>query len=143
MERRQEESSTTNAFELLSALGSVLATLAVIAWLISLPNSVTPEQQARRQTKILAYSLWQVELNRKANGRGPPDFLGRDLASTSARVGQIGQDPWGNSYHYTFYKDRELLLLWSSGPNGVNDSTKSLPTFGADDLGTVLDFKMK
>lgn len=96
------------------------------------------EHRVLGKTESIAYQV--LEIQSKGQVRG---------IASSDETGQMGSDPWGNPYLYRFENkgDSKIVVVWSKGPNGVNDSAEGLadqslfsinPQFKADDLGTVL-----
>lgn len=50
--------------------------------------------------------------------------------SDSSRV-----DPWGNDYHYAYIAAQKKIAVWSSGPDGNNNSGNAPTAFSGDDIG--------
>jgi len=69
--------------------------------------------------------------------------------------GDIGKDPWGHAYHFSFLKNAKGMtthvVVWSNGPNNKNET--SVPSqlassqnaesveFKGDDLGSVIPLR--
>lgn len=142
MDRKKDEANH-KTFEVLSILACFLFTIGVLAWGLELPNPTTSGQRVRQHAEILGYSLWQLELNKTLIPESVSPKSGRGLASAAQETGAISRDLWGHSFAYSFRRDQQLLFVWSLGPDGKNDSSLSLPTFQGDDLGVILDLKLK
>jgi hypothetical protein len=142
LERRNEESKN-RTFEVLSVLACFVIISGILVWGFSMPELVSLEQRIKRHAQILGYSLWQIELNRAVSSQPPASEKGRGLASLEPETGVIGRDPWGRPYSYILNYERQLLLVWSYGPNGKDDSSAHSASFYGDDLGSILDLKMK
>ncbi len=142
MDRRKEEANH-KTFEVLSILACFLFIIGLLVWGFDLPEPTTPEQRARQYAKILGYSVWQLDIKHALKSEPTGLKKGRGLASAIEDIGTISHDPWGNPYFYSIRRDQQLLFIWSNGPNGKNESIQSIPTFHGDDLGFILDLKMK
>lgn len=72
-------------------------------------------------------------------------------AGSIRSVGTMGQDPWGEPFHYRLLASDKpgyvRILVWSTGPNlrvesaQLEDEEKSIegqPVYGGDDLGVTL-----
>ena len=158
MERRKEELKY-NSFEVLTIFVSILSIFGLIGWSLGLGQPMTASEKAKWKAQVLAYSLWQLKLNKEPQTRmlkKQEEFSikpSRGLASavpgltpTSTEkneTGTISLDPWNQPFHYVFKNDKQLLYIWSSGPNLKDDSKSELITFLDDDLGFIIDLKLK
>ncbi|MEY4616782.1 MAG: Type secretion system protein [Pseudomonadota bacterium] len=142
MERRIEEFSH-KSIEVLSILGSLLGIVIMVNLGISVPSSIDPEEVAIQRAKILAYSLWQIELKNITSPEEISQDQGRTIASPGPLEGSIGKDPWGRPFRYAFSKGNQLLFVWSVGPDGKSESSGPLQSLLGDDLGYLLDLKVK
>lgn len=142
-DRRKDEVNHRSS-EVLSILVCFLVIIVLIVWGFSLPTPPNPNQQVKNYAKILGYSIWQLELNKTADPLKKPIKVARGLASEDgAETGMISQDPWGNPYLYAMKRDQQLLFIWSLGPDGKDESQMAIPSFRGDDIGYILDLKMK
>lgn len=142
MDRRFEETSH-RSFEVLVILACFLGTAGLLGWGLALPKARSLESAAKQQAVVLSYSIWQIELNGGLKLNSGDETRMRSLASPQENGGVMGKDPWGRPYRFVLDKKKELLMVWSQGPDGKNDSSQSFPTFRGDDLGHILDLKMK
>lgn len=142
MERRIEEFSH-KSIEVLGILGSLLGIVVMVNLGISIPSNINPEEVAIQRAKVLAYSLWQIELKNIASPEETSQDQGRAIASPGPLEGVIGKDPWGRPFRYTFSKGNQLLFVWSAGPDGRSDSSGQLQSLSGDDQGYLLDLKVK
>lgn len=153
MERRKEESNHSS-LEALSVCASFLITFGLIGWGLNITLPFAPEQRAKWRAQVLGYSLWQIKLNKEAqmmSNRGQKARgIGRALASASTSSGEnkedrgtIGVDPWGQAYQYAIKDNKHLLFIWSKGPNLRDDTKNELAGFQDDDVGYVIDLKMR
>lgn len=156
LERRKEELKY-NSFEVLTVFASILITFGLIGWSLGLGQPMTAAEKAKWKAEILAYSLWQLKLNKEPQIKmikKQEDFSikpSRGLASAGLipmsteknEIGTIGMDPWNQPYHYIFKNDKQLLFIWSSGPNLKDDSKGDLISFLDDDIGFIIDLKLK
>jgi hypothetical protein len=141
---RTKEEFQHKTFEVLSVSGCILVILGLLGWGFNLPDPASKEQKAKSHAKILGYSVWQLYLD---GVWGLKSDIGesklRGPASNSENTGEISLDPWGQPYQFEFRTDQQLLFVWSLGPNAKNDSEFKMPLFQHDDIGYVLDLKMK
>ena len=142
MERRKKESKY-RTFEVLSIFASIVTTVSVVLWGIQFSETITIEQRAKSYAQILGYSLWQIELNGEQKSKKNKTQLGRGPASINDELGVISRDPWGHPYFFKVRSDKQLIYIWSLGANGKNESDVSHTAFSGDDLGFILDFKIK
>ncbi len=158
MERRKEELKY-NSFEVLTIFASILITFGLIGWSLGLGQPMTAAEKAKWKAEVLAYSLWQLKLNKEPQTKmikKQENFStkpSRGLASESVglnpiateknETGTISLDPWNQPYHYVFKNDKQLLFIWSTGPNLKDDSKSDLISFLDDDLGFIIDLKLK
>lgn len=142
MERRKKESKY-RTFEVLSVFASIVTTVSVVFWGFQFSEAITIEQRAKNYAHIIGYSLWQVELNGAWKSEKNKTQLGRGPASINDELGVISRDPWGNPYFFKVQSDKQLIYIWSLGANGKNESDVSHTAFSGDDLGFILDIKMK
>lgn len=154
MERRKEESNHSS-LEALSVCASFLITFGLIGWGLNITLPFAPEQRAKWQAQVLGYSLWQIKLNKEAKimssrGQKARAIGGRTLASFSTNPGEsmddrgtIGIDPWGQAYQYKIKDNKHLLFIWSKGPNLRDDTKNELVGFQDDDVGYIIDLKMR
>jgi len=149
---RRKEDLKYNSLEALSICASFLITFGMIGWGLKLTAPQNPEYRAKWQSRVLGYSLWQIKLNKEARLNQGRDSItkkagGRNLASigseNSDERGNIGIDPWGQPYLYEIKNNKHLLFIWSKGPNSKNDSSNNLIGFKDDDIGYVIDLKMR
>jgi len=150
---RKKEELKYNSLEALSICATFIVTFGIIGWGLNLNVPFAPEQRAKWQSKVLSYSLWQIKLNqethlKKASSPKKRGVAGRSLASLSnsginEEKGVIGTDPWGQPYQYKIKKDKQILFVWSKGPNLQDDSINDSVGFKDDDIGYVIDLKMK
>jgi hypothetical protein len=136
------ETVQRHTVEGLTTLLSLLLGLGLLAIAFGNPLNVSPQQKAKQYTKVLAYSLWQVELNQSVRG-GRPLAFSRQPASGTSDLSLISKDPWGQPYRYLLKPESGILYVWSIGPNGQSESLHRSPTFEGDDLGFILDLKMR
>lgn len=139
--------------------------LGVFTYYIYLPDPMTLTHKTQWQVKVLGYSVWQIFINEIKtpiineedekirersqafkNDESEPGNS-RDIASIMDQKGEvyfgkISRDFWGHPFSFKINKKTESLYLWSSGPDGKNESIKILDTtFKGDDIGVVLDLK--
>lgn len=141
MERRIDEFSQ-KTIEVLGVLASILGISILVSFGLTIPNGVKDGEIAKKQAEVLAYSLWQVEVNSGWRPDSGQD-QGRTIASPSSKAGSLSKDPWGHPFHYSFGGEGPLLLVWSTGPDGVDNSEASYPKMSGDDIGFLLDLKVK
>lgn len=154
LERRKEESNPSS-LEALSVCVSFLITFGLIGWGLNITLPFAPEQRAKWHAQVLGYSLWQIKLNKEAkmmSNRGHKNKVAgnRTFASVTTNSeernddrGTIGVDPWGQAYQYTIQNNKHLLFIWSNGPNLRDDTLNNLAGFQDDDVGYVIDLKMR
>lgn len=44
-------------------------------------------------------------------------------------------DPWGNKYYYSYIAAQKKFAVWTSGPDGTNNSGNVPTAFSGDDIG--------
>lgn len=154
MERRKEESNPSS-FEAISVCASFLITFGLIGWGLNITLPFAPEQRAKWRAQVLGYSLWQIKLNKEAKmmsnrGQKTMSVGSRTLASVTTNNevskdirGTIGIDPWGQAYQYVVQNNKQLLFIWSNGPNLRDDTKNESAGFQDDDVGYVIDLKMR
>lgn len=116
-------------------------------------NGSLAEQQERslRRAESLAYQLLET---RQPGSRTPASAAEQALNHLSLDQGHIGQDPWGQPYHYKLLKAQEFhktrVVVWSAGPNRILETAESVfdpnrdiesPKFDGDDLGIIVSVK--
>ncbi len=117
-------------------------------------------EKALQRAEIVGYQL--VELYREASkepqsslnqGRSPASM--QSDASEIRTIGFMGQDPWGQPYHYRILSaDQKKLrvLVWSSGADLTVQSAdlekeevsiQEQPSFSGDDVGLVMTMSVQ
>ncbi len=149
MERKKEETNY-NSLEALSICASLLITFGLIGWGFNITLPFAPEERAKWQSKVIGYSLWQIQINKETrqNSVLAAVAYGRDRSIASVPVndeikGSIGRDPWGQAYQYAIKNEKQLLYIWSKGPDLKDDSRNEQIGFQGDDIGYIIDLKMK
>lgn len=139
---------------LLVLLGSVVGSLVIIATPWNRSMNEGKSEKTLHRAEIVGYQI--VELYREAAKaqnnpspkRGPASIL--PAAGDLRKTGTMGQDPWGQAYHYRILstdQNKLRILVWSIGPNqnvdsGVLDDEdaqiEAQPRFAGDDMGIVM-----
>ncbi len=160
---QKKEEIKNNSFETTQVLASLALIVGVFVYLFYLPDPLTLTHKTLWKLKVLGYSVWQIYMDERGRDNRNEDSIGfqdrktkneqdvgRGLASTPVREdkdifqGVISKDLWGNPYYFKINKKTESLYVWSSGPNGQNESLKiSEFSFKGDDIGLILDLKMR
>lgn len=145
MERRLEDLKN-KSFEAFSVLLSLIILFGFVILGLMTQDSLSSIHRARWSMKVLAYSIWQLDMNKNSNDLGDKITKKRTLASfdkSTEEQGLVGEDPWGNPYKFRFKQNHRILYLWSIGPNGRDESLESPISFSGDDIGYILDLKVK
>lgn len=129
--------------------------IAIIATPWNRSMSESGSEKALQRAEIVGYQL--VQLYREAS-KNPEDVSSAGRAPASAvselpdlrTIGSMGQDPWGQAYHYRILaadKNKLRVLVWSSGPDRAVQSSEfdnedvklpGQPIFSGDDVGVVM-----
>jgi hypothetical protein len=172
-----EENHGFTSFDFITMMISFAVIAAVTGPIIK--KNIQSDQsldQARVETSQLGRSLVNpANLTKLVSDNDNPFKKGRAVASVDRKdsgpkldlesirshlksgewEGNIGRDPWGNPYHFSFLKNSKgattHVAVWSDGPNHVSETSvrgqlarpdrPDLIEFKGDDLGSVIPLR--
>lgn len=146
------------SFDLLSMLVLSATVLAISAVIISRELTDIDHTMGLKEAENLASQLLHGGFEGHIpSGREPAAIKGSNVSHNKSlglfqKVGQIGRDPWGQSFQYKVLRDvagaSSYLVVWSYGPNRereTKDETLNLSVgmvvadlkFAGDDFGYI------
>jgi hypothetical protein len=134
---------TTDILSISVALAFIFILCFKSGWNFYTPNYT---ETIKAEAVINAYQIWELQNNYSDHNKEPVQGRinsGRELASRDIveKQGLIGKDLWNNPFHYQIRNteaQKKQIIVWSSGPDGKNESNETLPNFSGDDLGESL-----
>lgn len=117
-----------SAFDLITTMLAVIIVCAITAPILFKSGaahdlSVANAEAIELSEKLTKELISQPSKNDKADSRMPASA---HKSSTEKFEGLVSKDPWGQAYSYKVLRDAYGLpthiLVWSKGPNGVQDT---------------------
>ena len=134
-----------SAFDLLTTILAVFIVGAITAPILFKSNqahdlSIANSEVIELSEKITKQLLSDSGKNTQKGSREPASVR---LHSANKWEGLAGQDPWGQSYNYKVLRDAYGLpthiVVWSKGPNGVQDTPDSQLVLNGGEISLNLD----
>jgi hypothetical protein len=138
--------------------------LVVLAGFLSLPSWTRQREEervlnAKRHAEVLGYQVFEIYRDASRNSSIVVASDSRAPASVNAPIadisrlkegGSIGNDPWGQPYHYKILSaaaDQLKVQIWSAGPNKkfetADEPGVAADSYAGDDIGIILSMNHK
>lgn len=130
---------TTDVLSITLACTFIFLLCFKIGWSFYTPKFM---EIVKAEAIINAYQILEIEAKYTRKSKEQVR-LSRGLASNSVvkKQGIVGIDPWSSPYQYRIQTGADLnrqIVVWSSGPDGKNNSNETIPNFSSDDIGESL-----
>lgn len=157
MKNKENQQFKSSGLLLVLALVGLSVFVALTPW--DSASRLGKKGTAKQKAEVVGYQILQNYRSTIAHTVSPIEAQARGIASASTPVedvfkkeGVIGLDPWGQPYSYKVHESikgpkRSLLIVWSKGENGVDDSHSELYSasnvsertrFINDDIGVIM-----
>ncbi len=147
-----QSNQSFSSFDLVTMLAAIVAIFVITGPILYNQSDEENRQKAQQEALIISKQI-QDQLKVQISSNQQETSQGREIASDEPInwEGIVGQDPWGQPYHYRTIRNAyglpTHLIVWSKGPNAYQDTkvsvlnnTKDL-VFEGDDIGSFYSLR--